>query len=46
MKKVVTVSVAIMCAAALFAAPWSKKAKGPRTVRKEHPPNRRTRRTS
>ncbi len=28
MKKVVTVTVAIMCAAALFAAPWSKKAKG------------------
>ena len=28
MKKIVTVTVAIMCAAALFAAPWSKKAKG------------------
>ena len=28
MKKNVTVTVAIMCAAALFAAPWSKKATG------------------
>ncbi len=28
MKKIVTVTVAIMCAAALFAAPWSKKASG------------------
>ena len=28
MKRVVTTVVAIMCAAALFAAPWSKKAKG------------------
>ena len=28
MKKVVTLTVAIMCVAAMFAAPWSKKAKG------------------
>ena len=28
MKKIVTLTVAIMCVAAMFAAPWSKKAKG------------------